>query len=81
MKLRAARIILASAAAGALAAGSGTVLAQQGPVTRNFDAEILAALQSAKTAAGFEFARHPGPDVSVASERRRRHPRQSCPAT
>ncbi len=56
MKLRAARIILASAAAGALAAGSGSVLAQQGPVTRNFEAEIQAALQGAKTAAGFDFA-------------------------
>jgi metallo-beta-lactamase class B len=37
----------------ALAARS--VLAQQAPVTRDFDAEIRAALQSAKTAAGFEF--------------------------
>ena len=55
MKLRAARIILAAAAAGALAAGSGSVLAQQGAATRNFEAEIRAALQSAKTAAGFDF--------------------------
>ena len=31
------------------------VFAQQAPVKRNFDAEIQAALQSAKTAAGFEF--------------------------
>ena len=31
------------------------VFAQQSPVKRNFEAEIQAALQSAKTAAGFEF--------------------------
>ena len=31
------------------------VFAQQAPVKRNFEAEIQAALQSAKTAAGFEF--------------------------
>lgn len=39
-------------AAGIAAAG---VLAQQAPVKRNFEAEVEAALRSAKTAAGFEF--------------------------
>ncbi len=38
---------------GGLAASS--MYAQQAPVKRNFDAEIRAALQSAKSAAGFEF--------------------------
>ncbi len=32
-----------------------SAFAQQTPVKRDFDAEIQAALQSAKTAAGFEF--------------------------
>jgi metallo-beta-lactamase class B len=41
----------------AIVAGLGVndVLAQQVPVKRNFEAEIQAALESAKTAAGFEF--------------------------
>src|SRR5258706_12987320 len=32
-----------------------SVFAQQAPAARDFDAEIRAAVQSAKTAAGFEF--------------------------
>ena len=32
-----------------------SAIAQQAPVKRNFEAEIQAALESAKTAAGFEF--------------------------
>ena len=36
--------------------GLNGVFAQQAPVKRNFEAEIRAALQSAKTAAGFEFS-------------------------
>jgi type II secretory pathway pseudopilin PulG len=44
---------VALAIAAALAAGS--VLAQQASVKRDFEAEIQAALQAAKTAAGFEF--------------------------
>jgi metallo-beta-lactamase class B len=35
--------------------GVNTVFAQQPPVKRNFEAEIQAAIESAKTAAGFEF--------------------------
>ena len=35
--------------------GVNGVLAQKAPVKRNFEAEIEAAIQSAKTAAGFEF--------------------------
>jgi metallo-beta-lactamase class B len=46
-------IALAVLIAGALA--SADVLAQQRPVKRNFDAEIQAALESAKSASGFEF--------------------------
>ena len=43
-------------AALAIVAGLVTsVFAQQAPVKRDFDAEIRAAVQSAKTAAGFEF--------------------------
>ncbi len=40
-----------------LAAGLATtgVFAQQKPAARNFDAEIRAAVESAKTAAEFEF--------------------------
>ena len=38
-----------------LALGTGESLAQQSPTKRNFQAEINAALQAAKTAAGFEF--------------------------
>lgn len=52
MKSREARIIAACAAAVLV---SGSVLAQQAVVTRDFEAEIQAALQAAKTAAGFEF--------------------------
>ena len=70
MKSREARIIAACAAA---VLASGSVLAQQAVVTRDFEADIQAALQAAKTAAGFEFLRHAGPNVSVAAERRRRH--------
>jgi metallo-beta-lactamase class B len=36
--------------------GVSGVLAQQAPVKRNFEAEIQTALESAKTAAGFEFS-------------------------
>jgi len=53
MKLREASIIGALATAAAFAAGS--VLAQQASVKKDFEAEIQAALQAAKTAAGFEF--------------------------
>lgn len=53
MKLHGASVGAALAVVAGLAAGS--VFAQQAPVTRDFDAEIRAALQSAKTAAGFEF--------------------------
>jgi len=35
--------------------GVNAVFAQQPPVKRNFEAEIQAAIESAKTAAGFEF--------------------------
>jgi metallo-beta-lactamase class B len=38
-----------------LAVASGESFAQQSPSKRNFQAEITAALQAAKTAAGFEF--------------------------
>jgi metallo-beta-lactamase class B len=38
-----------------IGAGVNGVLAQQSPGKRNFEAEIDAAIQSAKTAAGFEF--------------------------
>ena len=51
MKLNSARIGAALACAAALAATS--VLAQQGAAKRDFEAETRAALQSAKTAAGF----------------------------
>jgi len=41
----------------AIVAGLGVngVFAQQAPVKRDFETEIRAALESAKTAAGFEF--------------------------
>ena len=38
-----------------LVIGTGEPFAQQTPTKRNFEAEINAALQAAKTAAGFEF--------------------------
>jgi metallo-beta-lactamase class B len=38
-----------------LAVGTGEAFAQQTPTKRNFEPEINAALQAAKTAAGFEF--------------------------
>ena len=38
-----------------LVLGTGEPFAQQTPTKRNFEAEINAALQAAKTAAGFEF--------------------------
>ena len=38
-----------------VALGTGGSFAQQTPSRRNFEAEINAALQAAKTAAGFEF--------------------------
>jgi metallo-beta-lactamase class B len=38
-----------------LALGTGESFAQQTPIKRNFEAEINAELQAAKTAAGFEF--------------------------
>ncbi len=53
MKSHAAGVGAVLAIVAGLAAG--IVFAQQAPVTRDFDAEIRAALQSAKTAAGFEF--------------------------
>jgi metallo-beta-lactamase class B len=53
MTSRQASVIVVSAVVAALAAGS--VLAQQAPARRDVDAEIQAALQAAKTAAGFEF--------------------------
>jgi len=53
MKSPGAREGAVLAVVAALAASS--VFAQQAPVARDFDAEIRVALQSAKTAAGFEF--------------------------
>jgi metallo-beta-lactamase class B len=53
MMSRHARILVACAAAGALAAGSA--LAQQASGKRDFEAEIQAAIQGAKSAAEFEF--------------------------
>ena len=53
MKSLEARICAALAIVAGLAASS--VFAQQAPAQRDFDAEIRAAVQSAKTAAGFEF--------------------------
>jgi metallo-beta-lactamase class B len=53
MKYRAAGVALAIGILGGVAASS--MYAQQVPVKRNFDAEIRAALESAKKAAGFEF--------------------------
>ncbi len=53
MKYRAAGVAVAIGILGGLAASS--MYAQQAPVKRNFDAEIRAALESAKKAAGFEF--------------------------
>ena len=53
MKSRTTRVVSALAIVAGLAAGS--VWAQQAPVQRDFETEIRAALQSAKTAAGFEF--------------------------
>ena len=52
MKYRAAGVALAIGVLGGLAASS---MYAQAPVKRNFDAEIRAALESAKKAAGFEF--------------------------
>ena len=46
---------LGVALAVAASLGMGGVLAQQVPSKRNFDGEIQTALESAKTAAGFEF--------------------------
>jgi metallo-beta-lactamase class B len=53
MKLQSAGIAAVLACAAGLAATS--VFAQQGAAKRDFEAETRAALQSAKTAAGFEF--------------------------
>jgi metallo-beta-lactamase class B len=53
MKHRAAAVALAIGILGGLTASS--MYAQQAAVKRNFEAEIRAALESAKNAAGFEF--------------------------
>ena len=53
MKSRIASIGVALAILAGL--GVNALLAQQPPVKRNFEAEIQAAIESAKTAAGFEF--------------------------
>ena len=53
MKSRIASIGVALAILAGL--GVNAVFAQQPPVKRNFEAEIQAAIESAKTAAGFEF--------------------------
>src|ERR671922_2339365 len=53
MKLHVANVGIALAIVVAIAADGG--FARQTPVKRDFEAEIQAALQSAKTAAGFEF--------------------------
>jgi metallo-beta-lactamase class B len=53
MKSHVANIGVALAIIGTL--GVDAVFAQQAPVKRDFDAEIQAAIESAKTAAGFEF--------------------------
>ena len=53
MKSRVTSLGVALAIAARL--GMGDVFAQQAPSKRNFDAEIQTALESAKTAAGFEF--------------------------
>ncbi len=53
MNLRDVRLIAAFVASAV--PGVGSVLAQQAPARRDFDAEIQTALQAAKTAAGFEF--------------------------
>ena len=53
MKSHIANIGVALAIVASLA--TNNVFAQQAPVKRDFDAEIQAALESAKTAAGFEF--------------------------
>jgi len=53
MNCRAAGVAAAPATVAGLAADS--MFAQQAPVKRDFEAEIRAALQSAKNAAGFEF--------------------------
>ena len=53
MKSRMFSMCLALAMLTSLSVNS--VFAQQAPAKRNFEAEIQAALESAKTAAGFEF--------------------------
>ena len=53
MKSRDARLVAAIAVVAALHGGS--VLGRQAEVKRDFEAEVQAALQAAKTAAGFEF--------------------------
>ena len=53
MKLRAAGVAVAIGMLGGLATNS--MHAQQAPAKRNFEREIQAAIQAAKTAAGFEF--------------------------
>ena len=53
MKSHAAGVVTALGIVFSLAATS--LSAQQAPAAREFDAEIRAAVQSAKTAAGFEF--------------------------
>jgi len=52
MKLRVGNIGIGSAIFSAIAIN--VVFAQQAPVKRNYEAEVQAAIQSAKTAAGFE---------------------------
>ena len=53
-----------------LAVGTGEAFAQQTPTKRNFETEINAALQAAKTAAGFEFLGTLVRNLLAAAERR-----------
>ena len=71
MKSHVTSIGVAFAIVAAVAVNS--VFAQQAAAKRNFEAEIRAALQSAKTAAGFEFLGTLVRTCLLASERRRRH--------
>jgi len=81
MKSRIASIAVALAITAYL--GISGVFAQQTPVKRNYDAEIQDAIQSAKTAAGFEHLgslarspdgapRNPGPGLRFTSSRLQR---------
>ncbi len=77
------RDILVTGAAATAVAAAPRVFAQQTPVKRNCDAETQDAIQSAKTAAGFEHLgtlarspdgapRNPGPGLRFTSSRLQR---------